>query len=197
MGPAALCHRRRAVGLSTGGRRTAGRIGNTGGPVPGVIRSRDWMSASVPRRSNVGTTPPGRRLIRWRCLRNQVRQDIGRFPSFSAAAAEALRSSTRASGWNAQLLTTICVCSWRQAGIDSCPSYPSVLRYLKFIGLLRRQSPRAAASGPGTLSRCRNVRSAATKSSMSSVDAPRLPHGSRKVLTARAGGSNPCGQLHR
>jgi len=75
-------------------------------------------------------------------LRNQVRQDIGRFPSFSAGAAQALRSLyAEHPGWNAQLLHDNLRVKLAQSGIDSCPSYPSVLRYLKFHGL-PRQKPR-------------------------------------------------------
>jgi len=82
-------------------------------------------------------------------LRNQVRQDIGRFPSFSAEAAEALRSLyAEHPGWNAQLLHDNLRVKLTQADIDSCPSYPSVLRYLKFHGLLRRQPPRRSLERP-------------------------------------------------
>ena len=82
-------------------------------------------------------------------LRNQVRQDVGRFPSFSPEAAEALRSLyAEHPGWNAQLLHDNLRVKLAQAGIDSCPSYPSVLRYLKFHGLLRRQPPRRSLERP-------------------------------------------------
>ena len=83
-------------------------------------------------------------------LRNQVRQDIGRFPSFSPEAAEALRSLyAEHPGWNAQLLHDNLRVELTHAGIDSCPSYPSVLRYLRFHGLLRRQPLRRVGPGPG------------------------------------------------
>jgi len=55
-------------------------------------------------------------------LRNQVRQDIGRFPSFSAQAAEALRSLyEQHPGWNVQLLHDNLRVQLAHAGIDSCP----------------------------------------------------------------------------
>jgi hypothetical protein len=66
-------------------------------------------------------------------LRNQVRRDIGRFPSLSAEAVQALTTPYREHpGWSAQLhhdnvRVTL-------AAGAKCPSYPSVRRYLKARG---------------------------------------------------------------
>src|SRR5581483_639444 len=55
-------------------------------------------------------------------LSNQVRQDIGRFPSFSNEAAEGLRALyAEHPGWNAQLLHDNLRVKLVQAGLDSCP----------------------------------------------------------------------------
>ncbi|MGH8269806.1 MAG: IS481 family transposase, partial [Steroidobacteraceae bacterium] len=66
-------------------------------------------------------------------LRNQVRSDIGSFPSVRPEAAEALRVLyDQHSSWNAKLLHDNLQVVL--AGSDPpvpCPSYPSVRRYLK------------------------------------------------------------------
>ncbi len=92
-----------------------------------------------------------------RALRNQVRGDIGRFPSLSAEAVQALTSQyTSHPGWTAQLhhdnlRVTL-------AATDAkCPSYPSVRRYLKAQGLLRQRP-----STPGERGRHCRPRSART-----------------------------------
>ena len=75
-----------------------------------------------------------------RALRNHVRSDIGRFPSFRPEAAEALRALYAAHpGWNAQLLHDNLRVTLARAGVESRLSYPSVLRHLKAHGLLRKQ----------------------------------------------------------
>jgi hypothetical protein len=82
-------------------------------------------------------------------LRNQVRRDIGRFPSFSAAAVEALTAQYREHpGWTAQLHhDNLRVTPGAVVGDTKCPSYPSVRRSLKAQGLLRRRTPRRATDG--------------------------------------------------
>ena len=104
-----------------------------------------------------------------RALRNQVRRDIGRFPSLSAEAVQALTAQYREHpGWTAQLHHDNLRVTLAAAG-TKCPSYPSVRRYLKAQGLLRRRPPKRrrprAPSPPVTGSN--NARCAATKSSTS------------------------------
>jgi len=119
-------------------------------------------------------------------LRNQVRQDIGRFPSFSPEAIEALRALyAEHPGWNAQLHHDNLRVKLAQAGIDSCPSYPSVLRYLKFHGLLRRQPPRRSSERPWEVVvglQAREIRSYEVEYVLQLMHLD-FHHGSRKVLT--------------
>jgi hypothetical protein len=80
-------------------------------------------------------------------LRNQVRRDIGRFPRLSAQAVAALRAQYRDHpGWTAQLHHDNLRVTLSAAGIK-CPSYPSVRRYLKAEGLLRRRPPKRSTEG--------------------------------------------------
>lgn len=75
-------------------------------------------------------------------LRNQVRGDIGRFPSFSVEAVHALTTQyAQHPGWNAQLHHDNLRVRLAAAGVD-CPSYASVRRYLKAHGLQRKRPPR-------------------------------------------------------
>src|SRR6202789_726009 len=82
-----------------------------------------------------------------RALRNQVRRDIGRFPSLSVEAVSALTTQYRQhSGWTAQLHHDNLRVTLAAAGLK-CPSYPSVRRYLKAEGLLRRRAPKRTTAG--------------------------------------------------
>jgi transposase InsO family protein len=75
-------------------------------------------------------------------LRNQVRGDVGRFPSFSVEAVHALTTQyAQHPGWNAQLHHDNLRVTLVAAGMD-CPSYASVRRYLKAHGLQRKRPPR-------------------------------------------------------
>src|SRR5271154_3864131 len=80
-------------------------------------------------------------------LRNQVRHDIGRFPSLSAEAVQSLTTQYHAHpGWTAQLLhDNLRVIL--TADEVKCPSYPSVRRYLKAQGLLRRRPLKRSSDG--------------------------------------------------
>jgi hypothetical protein len=72
-----------------------------------------------------------------------------------------------------------------RAGIDSCPSYPSALRYLKFHGLLRRQPPRRSAERPWEVVvglQEREIRSYEVEYVLQLMHLD-FHHGSRKVLT--------------
>lgn len=80
-------------------------------------------------------------------LRNQVRRDIGRFPSLSAEAVQALSTQYREHpGWTAQLHHDNLRVTLGAAG-TKCPSYPSVRRYLKSQGMLRRRAPKRTTEG--------------------------------------------------
>lgn len=80
-------------------------------------------------------------------LRNQARGDIGRFPSLSADAVQALTLLYREHpGWTAQLHHDNLHVTLATAG-TKCPSYPSVRRYLKAQGLLRQRPLRRASEG--------------------------------------------------
>jgi hypothetical protein len=101
-------------------------------------------------------------------LRNRVRADRGAFPSLLPAAREALQAQYRDQhGWSAQrhrdnLRAPL-------AGTPTpVPSYPTVRRYLKAHGLVRRATP--SAIPPGHWRRAiasSSVRWAAARSSMS------------------------------
>ena len=120
-------------------------------------------------------------------LRNQVRRDIGRFPSLSAEAVQALTAQYREHpGWTAQLhhdnlRVTLA------AGDMKCPSYPSVRRYLKAQGLLRRRAPTRVTDGAMAARERleqREVRSYEVEHVLQLMHLD-FHHGSRKVLTGR------------
>jgi putative transposase len=121
-------------------------------------------------------------------LRNQVRRDIGRFPSFSAEAAEALRALyAQHPSWNAQLLHDNLRVTLDAAGVSICPSYPSVLRYLKAHGLVRKASPRRGSENPLAAPQGlqeREIRSYEVEYVLQLIHLD-FHHGSRKVLTRR------------
>ncbi len=82
-----------------------------------------------------------------RALRNQVRGDIGRFPSLSAEAVQALTAQYRSHpGWTVQLHHDNLRVTLAAAGMKR-PSYPSVRRYLKAQGLLRQRPLRRVSEG--------------------------------------------------
>jgi transposase InsO family protein len=123
-------------------------------------------------------------------LRNQIRRDIGRFPSVSAQAAELLRAQyAQHCGWNAKLhqdnLRVVL------AAADSpapCPSYASVRRYLKAHGLTRKRPARRGSDEilgtPAVLAE-REIRSYEVEYVLQLMHLD-FHHGSRKVIT-RAG----------
>ncbi|MHB8551357.1 MAG: DDE-type integrase/transposase/recombinase [Acidiferrobacterales bacterium] len=120
-------------------------------------------------------------------LRNQVRHDIGRFPSLSAEAVQALTTQYREHlGWTAQLHHDNLRVTLAAAGLR-CPSYPSVRRYLKAQGLLRRRSPKRTTDGAiAARDRLeeREVRSYEVEYVLQLLHLD-FHHGSRKVLTRR------------
>src|SRR6202789_1003964 len=82
-----------------------------------------------------------------RALRNQVRRDIGRFRSLAADAVAALTTEyPHPPGWTARLANDNLRVTLAAAGIQ-CPSYPSVRRYLKAQGLVRRRPPKRSSDG--------------------------------------------------
>ncbi len=122
-----------------------------------------------------------------RALRNQVRRDIGRFPSLSVEAVQALTTQYREHpGWTAQLHHDNLKVTLGAAG-TKCPSYPSVRRYLKAQGLLRRRPPKRATDGAiAARDRLeqREVRSYEVEHVLQLLHLD-FHHGSRKVLTRR------------
>jgi len=120
-------------------------------------------------------------------LRNQVRRDIGRFPSLSVEAVQALTTQYREHpGWTAQLHHDNLRVTLGAAG-TKCPSYPSVRRYLKAQGLLRRRPPKRATDGAiAARDRLeqREVRSYEVEHVLQLLHLD-FHHGSRKVLTRR------------
>ena len=120
-----------------------------------------------------------------RALRNQVRRDIGRFPSLSAEAVAALSAQYRAHpGWTAQLHHDNLRVTLSAAHLK-CPSYPSVRRYLKAEGLLRRRPPKRNTDGAVAAREHleqREVRSYEVEHVLQLLHLD-FHHGSRKVLT--------------
>jgi len=120
-----------------------------------------------------------------RALRNQVRRDIGRFPSLSAEAVAALSAQYRAHpGWTAQLHHDNLKVTLSAAHLK-CPSYPSVRRYLKAEGLLRRRPPKRNTDGAVAAREHleqREVRSYEVEHVLQLLHLD-FHHGSRKVLT--------------
>ena len=120
-------------------------------------------------------------------LRNQVRGDIGRFPSLSGAAVQALTTQYREHpGWTAQLHHDNLRVTLATAG-TTCPSYPSVRRYLKAQGWLRQRPLRRVSDGAlAARERLeqREVRSYEVAHVLQLLHLD-FHHGSRKVLTRR------------
>jgi len=120
-------------------------------------------------------------------LRNQVRRDIGRFPSLSTEAVEALTAQYHQhAGWTAQLHYDNLRVTLKAAGVK-CPSYASVRRYLKAHGLVRRRTPRrgsAAAIAARDRLEQREVRSYEVEHVLQLLHLD-FHEGSRKVLTRR------------
>jgi transposase InsO family protein len=123
-------------------------------------------------------------------LRNQVRRDIGRFPSVCEAAAEALRAQYAAHpSWNASLHhdNLRVVLAGADPGVR-LPSYASVRRYLKGQGLTRKRPARAGRDeilGTRVALVEREIRSYEVEYVLQLMHLD-FHHGSRKVLT-RAG----------
>jgi transposase InsO family protein len=123
-------------------------------------------------------------------LRNQVRRDIGRFPSVTAEAAEALRAQyAEHPSWNAKLhQDNLRVVLAAAAPPVSCPSYASVRRYLKAQGLQRRRPSHRRGdeiAATTVVLAEREVRSYEVEYVLQLMHLD-FHHGSRKVLT-RAG----------
>ena len=120
-------------------------------------------------------------------LRNQVRRDIGSFPSVCPEAAEALRTLyEQHSSWTAQLLhENLQVVLAAADPPVPCPSYPSVRRYLKAHGLTRKRRPRHGIEqilGPSTPPSEREIRSYEVAYVLQLLHLD-FHDGSRKILT--------------
>ncbi|MDA8191279.1 MAG: DDE-type integrase/transposase/recombinase [Gammaproteobacteria bacterium] len=123
-------------------------------------------------------------------LRNQVRRDIGGFPSVGLQTQEALRSQYAAHpGWTAQLHhDNLRVLLAAFDPVVPCPSYASVRRYLKAQGLTRKRparygDPVIPGTGAGLVER--EIRSYEVEYVLQLMHLD-FHHGSRKVLS-RAG----------
>jgi len=80
-------------------------------------------------------------------LRNRLRRDIGRFPSFSPVAIETLRAQYREHpGWSVQLHVDNLRVALAGAA-SPLPSYPTIRRYLKAQAMFRQARPRRASAG--------------------------------------------------
>ncbi len=118
-------------------------------------------------------------------LRNRVRTDRGAFPSVLPAAREALQAQYRDHpGWTAQLHRDNLAATLAGTATP-VPSYPSVRRYLKAHGMVRRATPKrdtAGALAARDRLEQREVRSFEVEyvSALWHLD---FHHGSRKVLT--------------
>jgi putative transposase len=122
-------------------------------------------------------------------LRNQVRRDIGCFPSLSTQAVAALTTQyAQHPGWTAQLHHDNLRVTLAAAGVEGCPSYPSVRRYLKARGLLRKRPARRGGCDPTTAApevlQEREIRSYEVEYVLQLMHLD-FHHGSRKVLTRR------------
>jgi len=118
-------------------------------------------------------------------LRNQVRRDIGRFPSLSAEAVQTLTAQYHEHpGWTAQLHHD----NLRVTLADAkSPSYPSVRRYLKAQGFVRQRKPKRTTDGAMAARdrlEQREVRSYEVAHVLQLMHLD-FHHGSRKVLTRR------------
>jgi putative transposase len=121
-------------------------------------------------------------------LRNQVRSDIGRFPSFTALAAQALVEQYRLHpGWTASLHVDNLRVTLSNEPSTPCPSYGSVRRYLKAHGMPRKRSPRRQSEGAiaaQTRLEQREVRSYEVEYCLQLLHLD-FHHGSRKVMNRR------------
>ncbi len=159
-----------------------------------ALAARTWRHPLTGREIRFGVST----LERWfyaaknaadpvQALRNQVRRDIGRFPSLSAEAVQALTTQYREHpGWTAQLHHDNLRVTLAAAGAK-CPSYPSVRRYLKARGLLRRRTPKRTTDGAiAARDRLeqREVRSYEVEHVLQLMHLD-FHHGSRQVLTRR------------
>ncbi len=119
-------------------------------------------------------------------LRNRVRTDRGAFPSLLPAAREALQAQYRDHpGWTAQLHHDN-LAATLAGSATPVPSYPSVRRYLKAHGMVRRATPKCESAGALAARdhlEQREVRSFEVEhvAALWHLD---FHHGSRKVLTA-------------
>ena len=119
-------------------------------------------------------------------LRHRVRTDRGTFPSLLPVAREALQAQYHNHpGWTAQLHHDN-LAATLTGSATPVPSYPSVRRYLKAHGMVRRATPRrntAGALAARDRLEQREVRSFEVEhvAALWHLD---FHHGSRKVLTA-------------
>jgi putative transposase len=123
-------------------------------------------------------------------LRNQIRSDIGSFPSVCPQAAEALRALYASHpSWNVKLLhDNLRVVLTGVDPVVPYPSYPSVRRYLKAHGLTRKRPQRRDVDqilGVSTPPAEREIRSYEVPYVLQLIHLD-FHHGSRKVLSRSA-----------
>ena len=173
-------------------------------PAPGDLQARlselaarTWRHPSTGLEVRFGASTIERWYYAARCatdpmavLRNQIRSDIGSFPSVATEAAEALRAQyAEHPGWTAQLHhDNLRVVLAAASSPVTCPSYPSIRRYLKAQGLTRKRPVRRGADeilrGNAAVTE-REIRSYEVEYVLQLMHLD-FHHGSRKVLT-RAG----------
>ena len=157
-----------------------------------ALAARSWRHPDTGRDVSFGVST----LERWyytaraasdpvAALKNRLRSDIGRFPSLSPRAIEALTRQYREHpGWTAQLHFDNLQVALAEDE-SPLPSYPTIRRYLKAQGMFRQARPQRASPG-AVLARNRleqwEVRSFEVDhvSALWHLD---FHHASRKVLT--------------
>ena len=120
-------------------------------------------------------------------LKNRLRGDVGRFPSFTPAVIDTLIQQYRTyPGWTAQLHFDN-LCATLKGSDVAIPSYSTLRRYLKAQGMFRQATPKRATAG-ALLARDRLERLEVRSFEVDHVNALwhlDFHHGSRKVLTAK------------
>ncbi|RKT38042.1 hypothetical protein BDD21_5567 [Thiocapsa rosea] len=117
-------------------------------PRPGAIPSPAWMFGSVCRPSSAGITPPAPPPIRWRCCAIACAPTAGPSQVCCPPHARPCRHSTAIipACWTAQLHRDNLVATLAGT-VTPVPSYPSVRRYLKAHGMVRRATPKRDTAG--------------------------------------------------
>ena len=120
-------------------------------------------------------------------LKNRLRGDVGRFPSFTPKLIDTLIQQYRTyPGWTAQLHADNLIATLKGSDV-AIPSYSTLRRYLKAQGMFRQAAPKRATAG-ALLARDRLERLEVRSFEVDHVNALwhlDFHHGSRKVVTAK------------